>query len=274
MRYMVRKLGLGGILDESLVLFRDHFAFILPASLLIVFVPELFSEVVSKTVLDESKGTFGLGITFLSQFAAVELPTVASTLLEAVLACGIVQLLHEDSVHWGKAVKQTVACWPSLLMLILIWTFVVALASAFLTLGSPLLGLIAGIVLVYLGVRWFVAVQAVVVEDYAGAESLTRSAQLTKGAKWRCFGLLLLMLLIQIPPTLCLKALLGPMLGLLCASILNSLFVAYFGLCTVLFYFSRRCEKEDFDVEFWVDYADDAHMKETGNTDDPAESIL
>jgi hypothetical protein len=62
-------------------------------------------------------------------------------------------------------------------------------------LGVPILSTFAGILFIVPGlmlyVRWFVAVPACIVEQFGALDSMRRSADLTKGHRWKIFGLLL-----------------------------------------------------------------------------------
>lgn len=73
---------------------------------------------------------------------------------------------------------------------------VVVLAAGGVALGL-LLFVVPGI---YLAIRWYFAVQAVVIEDLRGTDALTRSADLVRGSWWRVFGIVLVAVLVSAIP--------------------------------------------------------------------------
>jgi hypothetical protein len=86
-----------------------------------------------------------------------------------------------------------------------LWPSVIAAFEAFSPLFFTLLIAAAGIAIgfvaliipgIYLGVRWTFATQAVLLDRVRNVDALRRSAELTTGAWWRVFGLLLLAILV------------------------------------------------------------------------------
>jgi Membrane domain of glycerophosphoryl diester phosphodiesterase len=110
--------------------------------------------------------------------------------------------------------------------------------------------IIPGVILM---VRWFVSVPVCVVERLGSWECLKRSAQLTKGHRWKVFGIILLLYLgagiINQIITYTLTAVGGSMLGLFGTLIWNTVWGAFFAIFVVVTYFELRVAKEGVNIE-------------------------
>jgi len=99
---------------------------------------------------------------------------------------------------------------------------------------------------------WFVAVAACVVERLGPWTSLRRSRQLTKGYRWRIFGLVLVLLLLSvISPLLelALSAIGGETLALVGNLIWAAIASAFSAVVIALTYYDLRVAKEGTDIE-------------------------
>jgi MFS family permease len=106
---------------------------------------------------------------------------------------------------------------------------------------------------VILFVAWSVAISVCVVEKLGPVKSLGRSAQLTKGHRWKIFGILLLVMLGS--------GLVGAILNLLLAAIGNiavfvilhyiwqALYTAFFSILMVVIYRDLRVAKDGIDTD-------------------------
>jgi len=118
-------------------------------------------------------------------------------------------------------------------------------------------------VLVWLAVRWSVAVPAMLAEGVGPIRALDRSWTLTRGSWWRVFGILLLMYLLQSAVSGAFGVLAFPLaiavpflpqfvrgamlLSLTTAASAVVLPVIY--LCIALLYFDLRIRRESFDLD-------------------------
>jgi hypothetical protein len=129
----------------------------------------------------------------------------------------------------------------------------------------PLIGLafVAGI-LVVLGLilliipglilytMWFVGVPACVVERRGPWTSLRRSRELTKGYRWKLFGLALLLLVANLGGSviqIVLTALAGPIVGVTGQLIWSGIWAAFSAIVITVTYYDLRVVKEGVDID-------------------------
>jgi hypothetical protein len=124
---------------------------------------------------------------------------------------------------------------------------------------SLLMGLLVGlasILLVFpaimLFTAWYVATPTCVVERTGPWQSLTRSAALTKGYRWRVFGMIVLVAIvggIGTGVTAGLSSLAGSTIGLVAQLIWNAIFGAFSAILVVVAYHDLRVAKEGIDTD-------------------------
>jgi hypothetical protein len=124
-----------------------------------------------------------------------------------------------------------------------------AICMWFVLIFAFMLFIVPGIILITM---WFVATPACVVERTGPIRSLGRSRQLTKGHRWKIFGLLLLLILISaiISPTLtvALAAIGGTTLVLIGTLIWSGVWGAFYAIAGVVTYHDLRAAKEGIDI--------------------------
>jgi hypothetical protein len=100
---------------------------------------------------------------------------------------------------------------------------------------------------------WFVSMPACVVEQLGPLASLGRSSQLTKGHRWKIFGLMLLLIIISIVITLLTEFILGavggPYLAGIGSLIWNGIWGAFYAIAAVVSYHDLRVAKEGINIE-------------------------
>jgi hypothetical protein len=124
------------------------------------------------------------------------------------------------------------------------------MSSVLVAIAAALLGL-AALALLY--TMWFVAVAACVVDRRWPFSALRRSAQLTKGFRWRIFGLLLLLLVTSTIVSLMIRLLASPLggipltfvAGLAWAAVIG----AFYAIVVAVSYHDLRVAKEGMDIE-------------------------
>ncbi len=116
-------------------------------------------------------------------------------------------------------------------------------------LGMMLL-LVPGLILLTM---WFVGTPVCVVEQRGPWASLRRSAELTKGHRWKIFGLILVLIVVSalVSPLidLVLNAIGGKTLALIGELIWNGVWGAFYGIAAVVAYHDLRVAKEGVDIE-------------------------
>jgi uncharacterized membrane protein len=99
---------------------------------------------------------------------------------------------------------------------------------------------------------WFVGLQACVVERLGPWTSLRRSRELTKGHRWKLFGLALLLIITSLGSLLLefeLTVVAGPMVGLVGKLIWKGIWVAFASVVVAVTYQDLRVIKEGIDIE-------------------------
>jgi uncharacterized membrane protein len=100
---------------------------------------------------------------------------------------------------------------------------------------------------------WFVAVAACVVERRGPFAAMGRSNQLTKGHRWKIFGLLILLILVSVLAALLIGLILTPLGSTILTFIVNvvwsAIWGAYYATAVAVSYHDLRVAKEGVDIE-------------------------
>jgi len=127
--------------------------------------------------------------------------------------------------------------------------------------GNTAYTIVATIVAVILGLAavailytmWFVAVAACVVERRGPFAAMGRSNQLTKGHRWKIFGLLILLILVSVLAALLIGLILTPLGSTILTFIVNVVWSAisgaYYATAVAVSYHDLRVAKEGVDIE-------------------------
>jgi len=127
--------------------------------------------------------------------------------------------------------------------------------------GNTAYTIVATIVAIILGLAavailytmWFVAVAACVVERRGPFAAMGRSNQLTRGYRWRIFGLLLLLLSVSILTAFLIGLILRPLGSTILTFIVNvawsAIWGAYYATAVAVSYHDLRVAKEGVDIE-------------------------
>jgi len=110
-----------------------------------------------------------------------------STLGEAVILFGAFQYLLGQPVVWGEVLQRSLARFFPIVGFAILYS--IALFFGFVLLVVP------GVILL---VMWTVALPACVVEGLGPVECMRRSAELTKGYRWKIFGIMILLWIISV----------------------------------------------------------------------------
>ncbi len=247
---MLRPLTVGEILDTSFSLYRRHFAALATVALVCTGVP-----LVLRLFLETAGGIFAnLPLALLYGLSLVVLNLVATgatvfIVSESYLGCPISarEALDRATPYIGR---------------ILVCSLLIALVVG---LGFVLF-LVPGIIL---AVGLALAIPAVVLEPRASASAaLSRSWELTRGARWRIFGLGLTLLVLLYVPVIAVTGLLavvlprasggsqsfGPgslstVVALALGGIVQMFIYPLFYCVLTVTYYDLRVRKEGFDLE-------------------------
>ena len=177
---------------------------------------------------------------------------VLGTLSQAVVLYGAFQVMRGRPVDLAESARIGLRRFFPIVGLAIVVTLLVTLASILL--------LFPGLMLYTM---WFVATPVCVVEQLGPFASMARSRQLTKGHRWKIFGLLLLLLI----PVLVIGAIVGvaavavtggfltlanamaTTVGQIVNLAWNAIWTAFFAILIVVTYHDLRVAKEGVDTD-------------------------
>jgi hypothetical protein len=166
---------------------------------------------------------------------------VLSMFSSAIILHGTFQDMRNRPVNLFESLKVAFRRFFPLILLALVETVL-------LMLGLILL-VVPGIMLYTM---WLVGVAACVVERTGPWRSLRRSQELTKGHRWKLFGLLLLIILISLVGGLLqfvLNATAGPTVATIGNTIWGAFGSAFSSIVLAVTYYELRVAKEGIDIE-------------------------
>jgi hypothetical protein len=125
-----------------------------------------------------------------------------------------------------------------------------ALLTGFLVMIGFILLIVPGFIFYTM---WFVGLPACVVERLGPWSSMKRSAELTKGHRWKIFGLLILLMVVGGIVAglieLALVPLAGAIVGIIGKLIVNAFWAAFSSVIVAVTYHDLRVAKEGIDIE-------------------------
>jgi len=197
---------------------------------------------------------FAYAILFVAVFI------VFSVLGQAMIVHAAFQDMRRRPVHLGASVRVGLRRFLPLFGIAMLLAALILLAVAlFITLTTfitPFLLVLTPIPIAFILTVYFVTTPACVVEERGPFGSMRRSMQLTKGHRWRIFGLeLLLVGLLVIASILigllgsALRALAGPISAAIGDLVLNAIWIAYYAVTVAVAYHDLRVAKEGVDIE-------------------------
>jgi len=244
---MLRPLTVGEILDTSFSLYRRHFAALATVALVCTGIP-----LVLRMFLEASGG-------FLVNLALGALYALSLVVLNLVATAATVFIVSESYLGRPLSAWEALRRATPYMGRILVCSLLMAIAVG---LGFLLL-LIPGVIL---AVGLALAIPAVVLEPRTSASgALSRSWELTRGARWRLFGLGITLLVLLYVPVVAITGLFalllpesagmfsGGSLGMVMAIAVGGLvqmfiYPLFYCVLTVAYY-DLRVRKEGFDLE-------------------------
>lgn len=253
MEYHIREQNLGGVLDEGIRLAKNHFGLFL-SILLVVHVPfqlgfglahlELRPEVVLppdatwfERIMAEGEADQHPSVVLLSLVSLPVMILLVTPLEYAVLIQAVSRVYLGEPTTLGQAFRKGLPAFPRL-----VWTsflfYLVTMAGFFLLVIPGILFLL-----------WFVLYMVVtVVEGRSGFAALGRSRQLMKGNIIKLIALGVLLWAIFLGVSLGSVFIADAYMSLLTATFLNAVTTILWATVIVVFYYSARCQHENFDL--------------------------
>ena len=186
-------------------------------------------------------GTPSAGLLLMIGIGVV-LAMVLGMISQAVMLHAAFQAMRLRPVSLGNSLKVGLARVIPILLLAIVMG--VLLMLGFLALVVPFFILLT---------MWWVATPACVVERTGPWTSLKRSAALTKGHRWKVFGLILLLFVINIVVSQILEVVVllvgSDILSILARLLWGALYGAYNAIAVVMTYHDLRVAKEGIDIE-------------------------
>jgi hypothetical protein len=244
---MLRPLTVGEILDTSFSLYRRHFSALATVALVCTGIP-----LVLRMFLEASGG-------FLVNLSLGALYALSLVVLNLVATAATVFVVSESYLGRPLSAWEALRRATPYMGRILVCSLLMAIAVG---LGFMLL-LIPGVIL---AVGLALAIPAVVLESRTSASgALSRSWELTRGARWRIFGLGITLLVLLYVPVVAITGLFalllpesagmfsGGSLGMVMAIAVGGLvqmfiYPLFYCVLTVTYY-DLRVRKEGFDLE-------------------------
>jgi len=170
------------------------------------------------------------------------LTIVLSTLSQAIVLYGAFQDMRGRQVSLSESLQVGLRrFWP-----------IIGLAIAMSFLGG-LAAILLVIPALILFTMWFVATPACVVEQLGPSKSMRRSSQLTKGHRWKIFGLMLFLIIASGVASQTIEASLtaigGTPLALVGDVLWNGVWGAFYAIAVVVTYHDLRAAKEGIDID-------------------------
>ena len=172
----------------------------------------------------------------------IVLAMVLGMLSQAVMLHAAFQAMRLRPVNLGDSLRVGLARVIPIILLAIVMGFLL------------MLGMIALVVPFFiLLTMWWVATPACVVERTGPWTSLKRSAALTKGHRWKVFGTLLLLFVVNVVVSQLLEVVLvlvkSDILSIFARLIWAALYGAYNAIAVVMTYHDLRVAKEGIDIE-------------------------
>ena len=248
MKYEIRELSIGEILDQAITLTKNHFG--------------SFFSVVAVTLLPIGLIQAGVNIAIMpetpliptpEELAAIEkaqmenLPIIGGMGLLVLLVVPIANAALVRIVahaYLGKNTSTGDAVGSAFgLLLPLYWTWIILTIAV---MGGMILLVIPGIIAAF----WFsLATQVVVVERVSGVAALKRSRNLMRGNVGTVFVLGIVLGMISIGMQVGSQFIPQIHAKNLAAVLINCVFTIFSSVAMVVFYFSCRCKNEHFDLQ-------------------------
>jgi hypothetical protein len=247
-KYEIKELSLGQILDQAITLMKNHFG--------------AFFGVVAVTLLPFSLLQAGVNLAIMPEVPLMPTPEEALAIqaaqLEhlpiiigmAVLALLIVPIVNASLIHivantflgnttsLGSAIGSAFG-----LLLPLYWTWFLLMAAI---MGGMICCIIPGIIAAF----WFsLATQVVVIEKVSGIAALKRSRELMRGNIGTVFVLGFVVGIISVAPQIGAQMIPQVHAKALASVVINCVMTVFSSAAMVVFYFSCRCKNEQFDLQ-------------------------
>jgi hypothetical protein len=245
MRYSIRELKLGEILDQAVNLTKDHFGVLIGITAILLIPYSVITGLIQVSMLPklppnptpQQTAALGFAAMRISLPIAMVVLFIIAPITNAAVVHAISSAYLEKPISVGGSVK-----WAFRRILPLVWTWLLVGLAIF---GGMILCFVPGILASF----WFaLATQVVVIEGVSGFAALKRSKLLMAGNMGPFFLLGLLIGLINIGISFGAGLIPQPHVRVIVASVVEAVLTIFASATFVVFYFSSRCKHEQFDL--------------------------
>ena len=250
MKYEIKELEVGGLLDQTIRLLRDHFGFLvaivcmvlLPIQILLGLVQvSLMPQIDPATMQDPAVQAQAAG-NWLVFMGATLLGLPIFFLLNAVvqssIAYGIAHRYLGTNVTVGQSIRAALRRWLALLGVSLLYGAAVGFGM--------MACLVPGILLM---LTWYVLYPVLLFEGKPAMQVFGRSHKLMSGHMGKAFVLAFLIGVLAFVAGVALNFVPNAYVQSIVGSVINAFFVAVNSVAATVVYFSARCRVEQFDLE-------------------------
>jgi hypothetical protein len=237
-RFAESDFRVGRVLSRTATIFSQHFVIFF----LVAVVAAAPTVLLVQRNMDAMVGGTQSTDLFLMMGIGIVLAMVLGMLSQAVMLHAAFQAMRLRAVSLGDSLRVGLARVIPILLLAIVMGLLMGLAF--------LLLIVPGLILLTM---WWVATPACVVERTGPWTSLKRSAALTKGHRWKIFGLILLLFIVNIIVSQIIEVVVlsvgSDILSILGRLLWGALFGAYYAIAVVMTYHDLRVAKEGIDIE-------------------------
>ncbi len=238
MRYQIRELGVGGILDQAIQIMKNHFGMLL-GIVMLVLVPVLLPMMLLGFYIESAPpDDFGGGEVLIPFLGTILLLMLVMPISNMAVMVAVSRHYLGEPVTIGQAIGQALRRLPAL-----IWTNIFKGIAIF---GGFVLFIIPGILLMFM---FFLTDMVVVFEKQSGIEALKRSRQLMKQHWGNAFVIAFLLFVISVMLSVVTELLPSQLMTGTVDILVQCVLAILQGAALVVFYFSTRCKHEQFDLQ-------------------------
>jgi hypothetical protein len=253
MSYQIKHMGLGGILDQAIAIVRDNFVLLFTIMLLTLVPVILAQEFLEMAVTPELPPDPTLEERIEAQQAVMQYwPWFAAiNLLNFIVAlplanAAVIQAIARRYLGQPVTAMQAISHGLKRLLPLLGTTILVYLAVW----GGIILLIIPGI---YFAIWFGLSQHVVVLEGIAGPKALGRSKRLVHKDRGTFLALFIVLFVITIMLTMGVEFIPQPHLHVFGSALIQALVTMVWTAAFVVFYFSCRCNVENFDLHYLAD---------------------
>lgn len=247
-RYEVKSLSIGGILDQTVALVKDNFGVLLGIAavvyvpyglingfVMMAFMPPTPTPPFEPKVMQEYQE--GVLMASLMTIPLSLLFAIVGAVANGAMVWAISRAYLGESVSFDSAWRHSFSRALPLIGATILYTLAMF--------GGMLLCVIPG----YIFMLWFILyTQTVMLEGLSGRAALSRSKALMKGNMMKGFVLLLLVFIISVAIGAISGLIPQPHIAVVIQVALQAVIVTFSAAAMTVFYFSCRCDHEDFDL--------------------------